>query len=48
MGDPVTVEGRREHDDSIYLAIQSLHDSMHERAIEMARDGDDACSEVSV
>ena len=48
MNQPMTVELRREHDDAIYLAIEILHDSMHERAIEMARDGDDACSEVSV
>ena len=48
LNDSMTIEGRREHNDSIYLSIQSLHDSMHERAIEMARDGDDACSEVSV
>lgn len=45
---PMTVERRREHDDAIYLAIQSLHDSMHERAIEMSRAGEDACAEVSV
>ena len=46
-GDLMTVEGRCEHDDSIYLAIQSLHDSMHERAIEMAHAGCDACAEES-
>jgi len=47
LNDSMTIEGRREHNDSIYLSIQSLHDSMHERAIEMAHAGCDACAEES-